>query len=221
MPVPPSTLPSTNPSASQTSTVSISFAQGGSTCILRPNVTVRGNVDLRLIKPCYATGIRVRLRAEESAIVLGQESNGDSLRQKFQQTVITLFDTETMVFGTNLTDNELSNWREIAAGQYSFPFALKVPNVNFPPCIPNLEGFSVRYVWTAHVDGPFENSLFSEEVLCQFLPNVLAPKPLEWTYHDTVGAIPAKNSTQQLNKPPTGIDISIKMHQQIYVPGKY
>lgn len=74
--------------------------------------------------------------AEESAIVLAQESNGDSLRQKFQQTVITLFEAEAMVSGFPQNDNELSNWEEIAPGTYSFPFALKVPNVNFPPCIP-------------------------------------------------------------------------------------
>lgn len=41
-----------------------------------------------------------------------------------------------MVSGFPQNDNELSNWEEIAPGTYSFPFALKVPNVNFPPCIP-------------------------------------------------------------------------------------
>ncbi|KAG0006058.1 hypothetical protein BGZ65_009503, partial [Modicella reniformis] len=70
-----------------------------------------------------------------------------------------------------------------------------------------------------HSYGPFESSLTSEEVLCQFMPNVLAPKPVEWTYHDVVGAVVSKNSTHQLNKQPTGIAVDIKMHQQIYVPG--
>jgi hypothetical protein len=62
------------------------------------------------------------------------------MRQKFQQTVITLFDTETMVSGVNGAnhglDNELANWQEFVPGSYTFPFALKVPNINFPPCIP-------------------------------------------------------------------------------------
>ncbi|KAK3844000.1 MAG: hypothetical protein J3R72DRAFT_97159 [Linnemannia gamsii] len=140
------------------------------------------------------------------------------MRQKFQQTVITLFDTEIMVSGLNQGDNELANWQEIAPGSYTFPFALKVPNVNFPPCIPGLDGFSIRYVWKAHVESPFEPSLSSDEVLCQFMPNVLAPKPLEWTYRELVGAVMTK-STTQVNKPPTGVDVSIKMHQQVYVPG--
>ncbi|KAG0312731.1 hypothetical protein BGZ97_010910 [Linnemannia gamsii] len=140
------------------------------------------------------------------------------MRQKFQQTVITLFDTEVMVSGSNQGDNELANWQEIAPGSHTFPFALKVPNVNFPPCIPGLDGFSIRYVWKAHVESPFEPSLSSEEVLCQFMPYVLAPKPLEWTYREVVGAVMTK-STTQVNKPPTGIDVSIKMHQQVYVPG--
>ncbi|KAF9965535.1 hypothetical protein BGZ70_004641 [Mortierella alpina] len=157
--------------------------------------------------------------AEETALVLGQESNGDSLRQKYQQSVITLFDTDTVVSGLNQRDNELANWQEIAPGSYTFPFALKVPNVNFPPCIPGVEGFSIRYVWTAQVDGPFEASLASEEVVCQFMPNVLAPKPMEWTYNDTVGVSVTKGSTHQLHKPPMGIALSIKMLQQIYVPG--
>ncbi|KAF9936183.1 hypothetical protein BGZ67_002620 [Mortierella alpina] len=157
--------------------------------------------------------------AEETALVLGQESNGDSLRQKYQQSVVTLFDTDTVVSGLNQRDNELANWQEIAPGSYTFPFALKVPNVNFPPCIPGVEGFSIRYVWTAQVDGPFEASLASEEVVCQFMPNVLAPKPMEWTYNDTVGASVPKGSTHQLHKPPMGIALSIKMLQQIYVPG--
>ncbi|KAF9358156.1 hypothetical protein BGX26_002373 [Mortierella sp. AD094] len=159
------------------------------------------------------------LPAEESAIVLGQESNGDTVRQKYHQTVITLFDAEVMVSGSNQNDNELSNWEEIAPGSYTYPFALKVPNVNFPPCIPSLDGFSIRYVWTVHVDGPFESSLSSEEVLCQFMPNVLAPKPMEWTYHDTVACAIPKNSTHQLQKAASGIALDIKMHQQIYVPG--
>ncbi|KAF9331022.1 hypothetical protein BG006_006089 [Podila minutissima] len=199
--------------------ITLVFAQGGNSCVLRPNAVVRGHVELRLIKPCYAAGIRVRLRAEESAIVLAQESNGDSLRQKFQQTVITLFEAEAMVSGFPQNDNELSNWEEIAPGTYSFPFALKIPNVNFPPCIPSLDGFSIRYVWTAQVEGPFEAGLTSEEVLCQFMPYVLAPKPMEWIYHDTVSAALKGNSTHQLNRPPSGINISIKMHQQIYIPG--
>ncbi|KAF9213779.1 hypothetical protein BGZ59_004844 [Podila verticillata] len=199
--------------------ITLVFAQGGNSCVLRPNAVVRGHVELRLIKPCYATGIRVRLRAEESAIVLAQESNGDSLRQKFQQTIVTLFEAEAMVSGFPQHDNELSNWEEIAPGTYSFPFALKVPNVNFPPCIPSLEGFSIRYVWTAQVEGPLKTGLTSDEMLCQFMPYVLAPKPMEWTYHDTVGTALKGNSTHQLNRPPSGINISIKMHQQIYVPG--
>ncbi|KAG0249692.1 hypothetical protein BG011_009029 [Mortierella polycephala] len=213
-PLPPSTSPSTTPRSS----VTLVFAQGGSTCLLQPNAVVRGHVELKLIKACYASGIRVRLRAEESAIVLNQESNGDSLRQKYQQTVITLFDTEVMVSGSSQDDNELANWQEIAPGPYTFPFALKVPNINLPPCIPGLEGFSIRYVWTAHVDGPFEPSLCSEEVLCQFMPNVLAPKPMEWTYNDIVGITVGKGSTHQLHKP-SGIGISIKMCQQVYIPG--
>ncbi|KAG0280291.1 hypothetical protein BGZ95_010651 [Linnemannia exigua] len=217
-PPPLPAIPTTTPSTR--STLAIVFSQGGvgSTCLLRPNAVVRGHVELKLIKPCHASGIRLSLKAEESAIVLGQESNGDSMRQKFQQTVITLFDTEVMVSGLNQGDNELANWQEIAPGSYTFPFALKVPNVNFPPCIPGLDGFSIRYVWKAHVESPFEPSLSSEEVLCQFMPNVLAPKPLEWTFREVVGAVITK-STTQVNKPPTGIDVSIKMHQQVYVPG--
>ncbi|KAF9126104.1 hypothetical protein BGW39_006862 [Mortierella sp. 14UC] len=219
-PPPPPAIPTTTPSSSTRSTLAIVFAQGGSgsTCLLRPNAVIRGHVELKLIKPCHASGIRLSLKAEESAIVLGQESNGDSMRQKFQQTVVTLFETEVMVSGTNHGDNELANWQEVAPGSHTFPFALKVPNVNFPPCIPGLDGFSIRYVWKAHVESPFDPSLSSEEVLCQFMPNVLAPKPLEWTYREVVGAVVTK-STTQVNKPPTGIDVSIKMHQQVYVPG--
>ncbi|KAF9913173.1 hypothetical protein EC991_003633 [Linnemannia zychae] len=220
-PPPPPAIPTTIPSSSARSTLAIVFEQGGSgsTCLLRPNVVVRGHVELKLIKPCHASGIRLSLKAEESAIVLGQESNGDSMRQKFQQTVITLFETEVMVSGANQgVDNELANWQEIAPGSHIFPFALKVPNVNFPPCIPGLDGFSIRYVWKAHVESPFDPILSSEEVLCQFMPIVLAPKPLEWTYREIVGAVATK-STTQINKPPTGIDVSIKMHQQVYVPG--
>jgi hypothetical protein len=52
------------------------------------------------------------------------------------------------------------------------------------------------------------------------MPNVLAPKPVEWTYRDVVGAVNSKNSTPQLNKPPSGIAVDIRMQQQIYVPGR-
>ncbi len=44
---------------------------------------------------------------------------------------------------------------------------------------------------------------------------------MEWTFHDTVGVSVTKGSTHQLHKPPMGIALSIKMLQQIYVPGRY
>ncbi|KAG0237936.1 hypothetical protein BGW42_008036 [Actinomortierella wolfii] len=201
------------------SSISLVFAQGTTTCVLRPNTVVRGHVDLRLISPCYASGIRVRLRAEETAIALGQEANGESLRNKFQHTTITLFDADVIVSGVGQHENELANWREIAPGNYTFPFALKVPNVNFPPVIPSLDGYSIRYVWTAKVEGPFEPNLSSDPILCQFMPNVLAPKPMEWTFRDFVGAPNSKASSTQLHKQSNGISVAIKMQQQIYVPG--
>ncbi|KAF9978115.1 hypothetical protein BGZ73_003687 [Actinomortierella ambigua] len=182
------------------SSISLVFAHGtNNTCVLRPNIVVRGHVDLKLISPCYASGIRVRLRAEETAIAIAQEPNGETLRNKFQHTAITLFDADVVVSGIGQQENELANWREIAPGSYTFPFALKVPNVNFPPVIPSLDGYSIRYVWTAKVEGPFESNLSSDAILCQFMPNVLAPKPMEWTYRDVVGASASKGGSDPLS----------------------
>ncbi|KAF9135708.1 hypothetical protein BG015_003225, partial [Linnemannia schmuckeri] len=65
-PSPPSPpVPSTTPSSStRSSTLTVVFAQGGSgsTCLLRPNAVVRGHVELKLIKPCHTSGIRLSLK---------------------------------------------------------------------------------------------------------------------------------------------------------------
>jgi hypothetical protein len=98
---------------------------------------------------CYA--LLMNHAAEESAIVLGQEPNGDSIRQKFRQTVITLFDTDIVVSGSDQNDNELSNWHEVPSGTHTYPFALKVPNVNFPPCIPVRCPTQHGYIGTSHL----------------------------------------------------------------------
>ncbi|KAG0316163.1 hypothetical protein BGZ97_007325, partial [Linnemannia gamsii] len=62
---PPPPVPNTTPSSSpRSSTLTVVFAQGGtgSTCLLRPNAVVRGHVELKLIKPCHASGIRLSLK---------------------------------------------------------------------------------------------------------------------------------------------------------------
>ncbi|KAG0256875.1 hypothetical protein DFQ27_005440 [Actinomortierella ambigua] len=230
-PVTSSSTTTTTIQQPSSSSISLIFAQGTSTCVLRPNIVVRGHVDLKLISPCYASGIRVRLRAEETAIAFAQEPNGETLRNKFQHTTITLFDADVVVSGIGQHENELANWQEIAPGSYTFPFALKVPNVNFPPVIPSLEGYSIRYVWTAKVEGPFEPNLSSDVILCQFMPNVLAPKPMEWTFREIVGASASKAGRDPLSMEATlvnnstnkisNIDIVIRRHIRGKLPVAY
>jgi len=63
------TTPGTSANASVStiptkSSIRLVFSQGGSTCLLRPNAVVRGHVELKLIKPCYSAGIRVKLRGK-------------------------------------------------------------------------------------------------------------------------------------------------------------
>ncbi|KAF7731755.1 hypothetical protein EC973_008269 [Apophysomyces ossiformis] len=81
----------------------------------------------------------------------------------------------------------MSIWDTIEPGQHRFPFAMKFPNVNFPPSVEEPNGFHIRYVWTAYLDAPSSHpGLRSSEYLTPYRPIICAPPSREWSYCETL-----------------------------------
>lgn len=61
------------------------------------------------------------------------------------------------------------------------------PNVNFPPSTDDPIGFSIQYIWSAHLDGPSYNpGMRSKDYSMPYRPIVCAPPTKEWTYNQTI-----------------------------------
>ncbi|CAO3612809.1 unnamed protein product [Mucor hiemalis] len=159
---------------------------GGAQIIVRPNRIVRGTIKLRTIKPIHASQIRVRFRAEEVATAKVREYGLENKIERIDQVTTTHFDVNTKVWGTEPSAYLMSSWEVIEPGDHEFPFALKFPNVNFPPSTDDPVGFSIHYIWSAHVDGPsFNPGLRSKEYIMPYRPIICAPPTKEWSFTQT------------------------------------
>lgn len=68
-------------------------------------------------------------------------------------------------------------WDEIEPGTYEFPFALKFPNVNYPPSTEEPKGFHIRYIWTAQLTGAgLESGIKSSEYYTPYRPLLVCAK---------------------------------------------
>ncbi|CAO3662009.1 unnamed protein product [Umbelopsis ramanniana] len=174
------------PSDSAPTSLLIEF-DGGSHVIVRPNRTIRGTVVLNATDRLYATRIRIKFRAEEIATVKTMEGSGDGRGERLHQLTTTFFETDFKLWGNDISAFSQSTWSEIDIGQHKYPFALKFPNVNYPPSLEDPKGFCVRYVWTAQVDGPgLQSGLRSKEYLTPLRPIIVAPASQEWVYKTTL-----------------------------------
>ncbi|RUS18198.1 hypothetical protein BC937DRAFT_89042 [Endogone sp. FLAS-F59071] len=212
----------------EASTITIDF-DGGHHVIVRPNRIIRGHrsfqslqyhlgtVTLNSSERLYVTQIRIKsdlvlyqFRADEIASVQVEEGHGDNRGQHIYQMTTTFFDVDWKLWGNEPSAFSLAAWEELETGQYTFPFALKFPNVNFPPSLEEPSGFCVRYVWTAVVDGPaLSSGLRSKEFVTPYRPIIVAPPEREWIFKAT------------LTKEKKAIaEVQAKLSKQAYCPGK-
>lgn len=170
-----------------TNNMTIEF-DGGTHVIVRPNRIIRGKVVLTVIDRLYVTRIRVKFRAEEIAIVRIDEGSGESKGgDRLHQTITTFFETDWKLWGNEATAYSQAGWDELEPGKYEFPFALKFPNVNYPPSMEEPKGFSIRYVWTAQVDGPaLQSGIKSREYLTPYRPIIVSTPEREWAFRKTL-----------------------------------
>ncbi|GAB5588586.1 hypothetical protein Unana1_03486 [Umbelopsis nana] len=174
------------PSDSAPTSLVVEF-DGGSHVIVRPNRTIRGTVVLNAAERIYATRIRIKFRAEEIATVKILEGSGDGRGERLHQFTTTFFETDFKLWGNEASAFSQATWAEIDIGQHKYPFALKFPNVNYPPSLEDPKGFCVRYVWTAQIDGPgLQSGLRSKEYLTPLRPIIVAPPAQEWVYKTTM-----------------------------------
>ncbi|KAL0084586.1 hypothetical protein J3Q64DRAFT_1640176 [Phycomyces blakesleeanus] len=166
----------------ETEGLSIMF-DGGNHVIVRPNRVVR--VILHTSDRLYATRIRIKFRAEEVAAVRLDETKEKTY--KIHKCATTFFEVDWKLWGTETSVIVQSGWDEIEPGHYEFPFALKFPNVNFPPSMDEPNGFRIRFVWTAQLDGPaLQSGLKSREYNTPYRPILVSPPDKEWTYKTTL-----------------------------------
>ncbi|KAI7887091.1 hypothetical protein K492DRAFT_139681 [Lichtheimia hyalospora FSU 10163] len=172
-PVPTSPLPTSNTS------IDIEF-DGDTQVIIRPNRVVKGKVVLHAVDRVYLTRIRIKFYAQETAMI----KLDDGL---CQQATTTFFETEHTVWGDEMKPYAQSPWEEVDAGKHEFPFTLKFPNVNYPPSVDDPPGFSIRYIWCAHADGPAgQINTMSKKCFTPYRPIIAAPPDKDWTFRTTL-----------------------------------
>ncbi|GAN00773.1 hypothetical protein MAM1_0002c00196 [Mucor ambiguus] len=161
---------------------------GGTHVIVRPNRIIRGKVILTAVERLYVTRIRVKFRAEEVAIVRVDEGGGENKGgERLHENITTFFEADWKLWGNDATAYSQAGWDELEPGKYEFPFALKFPNVNYPPSMEEPKGFSIRYVWTAQVDGPaLQSGLKSREYLTPYRPIIVSTPDRQWEYRKTL-----------------------------------
>ncbi|KAI8367527.1 uncharacterized protein BYT42DRAFT_586592 [Radiomyces spectabilis] len=158
----------------------------GQQLIVRPNRIVRGTVRLIASTTIHATQIRIKFRAEETAAVKVREGTLDTKMDRIDQSVVTYFEVDSKVWGNEASAFSLSSWNVLEPGEHTFQFAMKFPNVNFPPSVEDPAGFSIRYIWMAQLDGPgFRPGLRSKEYVMPYRPIICAPTPQPWDFSET------------------------------------
>ncbi|KAI8644717.1 hypothetical protein BD408DRAFT_339928 [Parasitella parasitica] len=171
---------------------------GGTHVIVRPNRIIRGKVVL------------TAFRAEEVAVVRIDEGGGENKGgERLHETITTFFEADWRLWGNEATAYSQAGWDELEPGKYEFPFALKFPNVNYPPSMEEPKGFSIRYVWTAQVDGPaLQSGLKSREYLTPYRPIIVSTPDRQWEYRKTL----------MRDKKTILADVIAKLAKQSYCP---
>ncbi|KAK4512170.1 uncharacterized protein ATC70_013413 [Mucor velutinosus] len=193
---------------SHSSMLTIEF-DGGNHVIVRPNRIVRGKVVLNLCERIHVMRIRIKFRAEEAAMVKVDEGGADGKGEWVHEMITTYFETEWKLHGQEVSPYSQCAWDEIEPGHYEYPFALKFPNVNYPPSMEEPAGFGIRYIWTAQADGPaLQSGLKSREYITPYRPIIVSIADKEWVYKTTL----MKDKKQAL------AEVQAKLYKQTYCP---
>ncbi|EPB88360.1 hypothetical protein HMPREF1544_04826 [Mucor circinelloides 1006PhL] len=161
--------------------------EGDDKAMIRPNKIMRGTVKVKTKKTIYSSQLRIKFRGVECACAKVKEAGLDSKLDRIEKITTTYFETETIVWGTERSAYAINSWKSIEPGEHEFKFALKFPNVNFPPSIDDPTGFSIRYIWTAYMDGPANHpGIRSKELVTPYRPLLVAPAETPWTFQDTL-----------------------------------
>ncbi|KAI8370314.1 uncharacterized protein BYT42DRAFT_502081 [Radiomyces spectabilis] len=198
-PTEPQTLQINNASTGEVTSneITVDF-EGGTHVIIRPNRIIR------------VTRIRIKFRAEEVACVRVDEGNGDGRgTERIHKAITTFFETDWKLWGYEASPFSQSAWDDLEAGRYEFPFALKFPNVNYPPSMEEPQGFSIRYIWTAQIDGPaLQSGLKSREYITPYRPIIVSTPDKEWNYRTSLTRY----------KKQSFCEVQAKLQKQSYCP---
>ncbi|KAI9497129.1 hypothetical protein BDB00DRAFT_757076, partial [Zychaea mexicana] len=108
-----------------------------------------------------------------------------------------------------------SPWEELDVGRYELPFVLKFPNVNYPPSIEDPPGFGIRYVWTAHIEGPGGHpGITSKKINTPYRPIIASPPDKEWVYRTNL----SRDVSSIGKKQHSVAHVLAKLNKQCYCP---
>ncbi|KAG0743026.1 hypothetical protein G6F57_003038 [Rhizopus arrhizus] len=187
--------------------LSVEF-DGGTHVIIRPNRVIRGKVILINKEILNITRIRIKFRAEEIATVKIDEGGADSKGDWIHEMITTFFDIDWKLFGQESLPYSQCGWEEVEPGRHEYPFALKFPNVNFPPSMDEPAGFGIRYIWSAQADGPaLQSGIKSKDYITPYRPIIVSTPDKEWVYKTTV-----------TKEKKALVEVQAKLDKQTYCP---
>ncbi|KAI7876923.1 hypothetical protein K492DRAFT_134714 [Lichtheimia hyalospora FSU 10163] len=138
-----------------------------------------------------------------------EEGGGDTRGEWIHQAITTFFESDWKLWGNEASYYSQCPWEEMDIGHYEFPFALKFPNVNYPPSMEDPAGFAIRYVWTAQADGPaLQSGIKSREYITPYRPIIISTPDKEWTYRKTL----------MKDKKHAIAEVQAKLYKQSYCP---
>ncbi|KAL0095098.1 hypothetical protein J3Q64DRAFT_1859886 [Phycomyces blakesleeanus] len=115
------------------------------------------------------------------------DTNGDGKGEWINHAITTYFETEWKLWGNDGSAFSQCGWDEMDAGRYTYPFALKFPNCNYPPSIEEPAGFHIRFIWSTQIDGPgLESSLKSKDYVTPYRPVLISTPDKEWIFKSTL-----------------------------------
>ncbi|CAG8455937.1 3865_t:CDS:2 [Paraglomus occultum] len=193
----------------------------GRTLTLRPDYIVRGVVVLTILEdenPLCVCDVMIRFKAEESVLAKFKDAAGLPLQESIKSTI---FDCSEFIWsgaheiqGVNMQGGDYCPWEELSAGVYHFPFAVKLPPVNFPPSIEGPKGFSIRYTWQPVLRTAGGTYIEGPALVTPFVPTTFAPPAEDWVYKKTL-----YKTSKDLTKKKELIDVEAVLLGNVFAPG--
>ncbi|KAL1917003.1 uncharacterized protein VTP21DRAFT_5201 [Calcarisporiella thermophila] len=170
----------------------------GEAPVFYPLQLIQGVVTLDIPKELRARGLKISFYGYEHAFMLQNNLASYGMKKG------TLFRVQTYPWGTAIPTSPLEDWGTLAPGKHEFPFALQLPNVNYPPPFEH-RYYQVEYKIQATLERPGLTNIDSS--LCNVTIFPLIPTP-SWL-----------NSPVVMKRGLPGFSVEASLPRMAYLPG--